>query len=399
MSLFTLFLFCILVVALAVLRDMYLANRCMERLEHVQPLEGSDQPLVSIIIPACNEESEIEIALTSVLSLDYPNLEIIVLDDRSTDATPEILDRLAGQYSRLRVVHITDLPEGWLGKNHALHLGAAQAKGEFLLFTDADVHFAPDTLNRAVARMEDRNLDHLSMFFRMTAPGHLLSLLIADSLAGGFSMLKPWLVSKPGSRYFLGAGAFNMIRRSFYYNFEGHRPIRLCPVDDVLLGRMAKASGGKCDCLFGGRFVSVDWYQSVGEMVRGLRKNTFALVDYRLDLFLAGIAAFICFQILPLWGLFLADGFSRILCGAITAVNFLAMVLAVRAFEMDFRCLRWFPVTPYIKLYIIWHAVSATLIQGGIDWRGTFYSLEELKRHKVSVLPWVKLKKRPEDLS
>ncbi|RWX51845.1 Glycosyltransferase, catalytic subunit of cellulose synthase and poly-beta-1,6-N-acetylglucosamine synthase [Candidatus Electrothrix marina] len=399
MSLLTLFLFCILVVALVVLRDVFLANRCMERLEHVQPLEGPHQPWVSVIIPACNEEDGIETALTSVLSLDYPNLEIIVLNDRSTDATPRILDRLADQHSRLRVVHITDLPAGWLGKNHALHLGAAQAKGEFLLFTDADVHFAPDTLRRSVARMINNRLDHLCLLFRMSAPNHLLSMLIADSLSALISLLKPWLVSRSDSRYFIGAGGFNMIRRSFYHSFGGHRPIRLCPADDVLLGRMAKASGGRCDCLNGGRFVSVEWYQSVGEMVRGLRKNTFALVDYRLDLLLAGVAAFTCFQILPLWGLFLADGFSCILCGAITAVNFLAMVLAVRAFEMDFRCLCWFPVTPYIKLYIIWHAVSATLIQGGIDWRGTFYSLEELKRHKVSVLPWVKLKKRPGDLS
>jgi hypothetical protein len=276
-------------------------------------------------------------------------------------------------------------------------LGAAQARGEYLLFTDADVHYAPDTIKRAVARMQDRNLDHLCLFFRMTAPGHLLSLLIADSLAGGFSMLKPWLVSRPESRYFVGAGAFNMIRRNFYHSFEGHRPIRLCPVDDVLLGRMAKASRGRCDCLFGGNFVSLDWYQSVGEMVRALRKNTFAILDYRLSLLLAGTAILASLHILPLWGLLLADGPAWLLCGAITAVNVLTLTWAVQAFQMDLRCLYWFPVTPYIKLYIIWRATVLTLMQGGIDWRGTFYPLDELKRHKVSVLPWVKMRIRKED--
>ncbi|MCI5126785.1 MAG: hypothetical protein D3925_20465, partial [Candidatus Electrothrix sp. AR5] len=249
----------------------------------------------------------------------------------------------------------------------------------------------------AAARMQGCKLDHLCLLFRMTAPGLLLSLLIADSLAGGFTLLKPWLVSKLGSRYFIGAGGFNMVRRSFYHNFGGHYPIRLCPVDDVLLGRMAKENNGRCDCLLGGRFVTVEWYQSVGEMMRGLRKNSFAVLDYRLDLLLAGTAALISIHILPLWGLLLTGGISRLLCGAIVAVNILASALAVRAFQMDLRCLYWFPVTPYIKFYIMWWTVSATLVQGGIDWRGTFYSLGELKTHKVSVLPWVKVKIQSED--
>ncbi|RWX43923.1 Glycosyl transferase family 2, partial [Candidatus Electrothrix marina] len=283
MSVFTLFLVFILVVSLAVLRDYFLAERHMERLEQVPPLEGDALPSVSVIVPACNEEQGIEQALTSVLALDYPGLEIIVLDDRSTDATPQILDRMAAKDPRLRVIHITELPAGWLGKNHALHLGAAQAKGEFLLFTDADVHMAPDTLRRATAKMQAFQLDHLCLLFRMTAPSRLLCLLIADSLSAAFSLAKPWLVRKPESPYFIGAGGFNMIRKSFYHSFGGHHPIRLCPVDDVLLGRLAKENKGRCDCLNGSRLVTVEWYRSIREMVLGLRKNTFALLDYRVS--------------------------------------------------------------------------------------------------------------------
>ncbi len=394
MSLFTVFLFCILVIALATLRDNALANRLMERLEHVSPLETAAPPLVSIIIPACNEEQGIEAALSSILSLDYSNLEIIVLNDRSTDSTPQILDRLASQHTHLRVIHINELPPGWLGKNHALHLGAAQAKGAFLLFTDADVHFAPESIHRAVARMQTHKLDHLCLLFRMTAPSRLLSMLIVDSLSTAFSLAKPWLVSKPRSRYFIGAGGFNMIRKSFYHSFGGHRPIHLCPADDVLLGRLAKENQGRCDCLNGSSFVSVEWYKSVGEMVRGLRKNTFAVFDYRLSFLLAGTAALISVHILPLWGLLLVDGIPRLLCGAIIAINVLALALGARAFQTNLRCLPWFPLTPYIKLYIIWRATLLTLLEGGIDWRGTFYSLDELKEHKISVIPWVKMKKK-----
>jgi glycosyltransferase involved in cell wall biosynthesis len=394
MSLFIVFLFCILIIALAALRNSFLASRYMERLDHVPALKTDTPPFVSVIIPACNEEQEVEQALTSVLALEYPNLEVIVLNDRSTDSTPQILDRMAALHPRLRVIHIKELPPGWLGKNHALHLGAAQAKGEFLLFTDADVHFAPETIHRAVAKMETHKLDHLCLLFRMTAPSRLLSLLIVDSLSAAFSLAKPWLISRPESRYFIGAGGFNMIRKNFYLSFGGHRPIRLCPIDDVLLGRLAKENQGRCDCLNGSNFVSVEWYGSVGEMVRGLRKNTFAVLDYRLSLLLAGSAALISVHILPLWGLLLADGIPRLLCGAIIIVNILALALGARAFQTDLRSLPWFPVTPYIKLYIIWRATLLTLIQGGIDWRGTFYSLDELKAHRVSIIPWVKMKKK-----
>ncbi|MCI5128654.1 MAG: hypothetical protein D3907_09175 [Candidatus Electrothrix sp. AUS3] len=134
----------------------------------------------------------------------------------------------------------------------------------------------------------------------------------------------------------------------------------------------------------------MEWYQSVSQMMRGLRKNTFALLDYRFSLLLAATVALIACHILPLWGIVLADGLSRLLCAMIMGVNFLAMTLALRTFQMDFRCLCWFPITPYIKLYIIWQAVLFTLMQGGIDWRGTLYSLDELRAHKVSALPWIK---------
>jgi glycosyltransferase involved in cell wall biosynthesis len=398
MSFLILSLLCILVAALLVLRDILLADRYLERLEHVPPLDAAEPPLVSVIIPALNEEREIETALTSVLSLDYPKLEIVVLNDRSTDATPAILDRMAARHPRLRVIHIKELPAGWLGKNHALHVGARQAGGEFLLFTDADVHMAPDTLSRAASRMIEHELDHICLLPSMTAPGSLLSMLIADSLSGLISLFRPWLISRPGSRYFLGGGAFNLVRRSAYPGFGGHRPIRLCPVDDILLGRLAKESNGRCECLNGRRFVSVSWYRSVGEMVRGMRKNSFALLDYRLDLLAAATLVIICGNILPLWGLLLLDGAARLLCGGIVAISCLTMALAVRAFGAPPASLLWFPVTPYIKLYIFWQAVLFTLMQGGIDWRGTFYPLEELKRHKVSIFAWVRLKKRPEDL-
>src|SRR5207248_653474 len=116
-----------------------------------QPLMPSgDAPRVSIVISALNEADTIEPALRSVLALDYPDLEVVVVDDRSTDATPEILDRLCCEHPALKVVHVRELPPGWLGKNHALQHGASLASGEYILFTDADVMFGPSAVSRAV---------------------------------------------------------------------------------------------------------------------------------------------------------------------------------------------------------------------------------------------------------
>src|SRR5262245_16111737 len=103
------------------------------------PIPDRDQwPAVSLIAPARNEERHIEAAVRSLVKIDYPNLEITIVNDRSTDGTATILDRLAAEFPQLNVVHLTELPAGWLGKNHALHLGASRSHGEWLLFTDAD---------------------------------------------------------------------------------------------------------------------------------------------------------------------------------------------------------------------------------------------------------------------
>src|SRR5690606_24876556 len=131
-------------------------------------------PRVSIVIAARNEERHLREALASVLALDYPDFEVIAIDDRSTDATGSILDRFAAECPRLRVVHVDELPRGWLGKNHALHAGAAQASGKYILFTDADIVMEPAALPRAVIYCEENELDHLAMTPRVVMPGPML---------------------------------------------------------------------------------------------------------------------------------------------------------------------------------------------------------------------------------
>ena len=383
-------LLCILFGVLWIAVEGTLGGRRIHDLDLVVQEPLSAQPLVSIIIPALNEEEHIETALQSVLALDYANLEIIVLNDRSTDATPAILERMQEGHPQMRVIHIHELPQGWLGKTHALHWGAEQAKGEFLLFTDADVRLAPDTVGRAVSRMEQTGLDHLSLIFRPVLPSGLLGMLVVDSLSGLFSFLKPWKAVQPDSRYFFGIGAFNLVRTASYHRSGGHQAIRLCPVDDILLGRIIKESGGRQECLNGRDFVSVPWYPSVRAMVSGLQKNLFAAIDYRFERLVLATILIICCTILPFWGLLFATGVNRLLCAAILVVTAWSQLLAARTMAVPLSCLFWFLLTPYLKLYLMWYAVLRTLIRGGIEWRGTFYALAELREHKVPLWPYQK---------
>src|SRR6201987_176994 len=140
----------------------------ISRAQWDQQPQGS--PLVSIVVPARNEEAEIENTLTRLLSLDYRNFEVIAVNDRSTDRTGAIMDRIAaseGARGKLRAICIDRLPSGWLGKAHAMWMAASQARGTWLLFTDADVSFKPDALRRALAYAESEAADHVVLFPRM----------------------------------------------------------------------------------------------------------------------------------------------------------------------------------------------------------------------------------------
>src|SRR5215218_1760725 len=163
-----------------------------------------DVPPLSIVVAARNEARGIEQAMRSLLSQDAPRLEVVAVDDRSDDATGAILDRFAEGEPRLRVVHVADLPPGWLGKNHALWLGAERAGGELLLFTDADVVMAPDTLRRAAAMMAAGGIDHLPAGMHVDMPGWLLKTfgVFFGLMFTVFS--RPWKARDPRSRSHVG---------------------------------------------------------------------------------------------------------------------------------------------------------------------------------------------------
>ncbi len=362
--------------------QVQLGNRSIRHLKDQPPLTGP-LPRVSIVIPARNEGRNLEEALRSVLALDYDNLEIDVVDDRSTDRTGEILDRMAEEDPRLRVIHVKDLPKGWLGKNHALWLGAEKATGDILLFTDADVVLDPSTLRRAVGVMTADGLDHLTASPEIERPSLWFEMFI-----GTFSLFfslftKPWKVKDPNSRSHVGIGAFNLVRTAAYRAAGGHRAIAMRPDDDLKLGKLLKTRGFRQEFVFGQGLLRVEWYASVRELIQGLMKNAFSAVDYRISVVLFSSLTQLAIMVWPFLALFLTSGATRWLnLGSVLVLFLLGWVNAPLA-----GVRRWhgigFPVATLLFNYIVWRATLTTLRNDGIEWRGTHYPLSELKANKI----------------
>lgn len=217
----------------------------ISRTGHLKKIEPSDKvtAMVSIIVPACNEEQNIASAIHSLMAQDYGNFEVIVINDRSTDYTDLRLKELQRNYPELTVLSVSDLPNGWMGKANALQRGGEKARGEYLLFTDGDVRMERSVVSRAITYMESSSLDHLSLIFKSSSPGLLLNAQIIDAGMGLLLMFRPWKVRDRKSRAFIGVGAFNMLRKSVYQELGGHHSIKMHPVDDVMLGKIIKEGG------------------------------------------------------------------------------------------------------------------------------------------------------------
>lgn len=347
------------------------------------PKAGERLPRISIIVPALNEAEKLEPALKSLLVLDYPDYEVIAVNDRSTDRTGEIMDRLAAANpSKLRVAHVTSLPEKWLGKPHALHCGAALATGEWLLFTDADVSFRPDALARAVHLGDRSRSDHVVIFPTLIAETWGERMMLAF-LSLAFTVGRLWKVSDPEARDFIGVGAFNMVRRSAFDALGGMQLLRMEVVEDMKLGKLIKKHGFKQIAAFGDGLLTIHWARGAWGIVRNLRKNTFAFLGFNSVLAALGIMGLILVHLGLYIGIIFAPGWSKI--------GFAIGLLSLALFYVGIH--RHLKISP---IYFLLHPLSTmmmclalaqsayfTLKNGGIEWRGTRYPLDELRKGLV----------------
>lgn len=352
---------------------------------YANPLEPSSLPLISVIVPACNEETHIEATLRALLAIESVAIEILAVDDRSTDATGEIIDRISNephaQQSRasLRTLHITDLPSGWMGKTQAMALAARQATAPWLLFTDADVLFSPGSLLRALNFAQADDADHLVVFPTPILKSFGECMMIAIFQLFGFLGSRPWRVPDPRSRDSIGIGAFNLIRADVYRAIGGFELLRMEVVEDLRLGVEVKRAGYRQRVAFAPGLVRLRWVEGTRHFIRNVTKNCFAVYRFR------ALPAFAACAVLTLGCL----GPFAALAGP-RAFRIPAALFVLVLFLL-YRCLECFngvpaayfltfPIAAALLIYSLLRSVLVTLFRGGIRWRGTFYPLSELRK-------------------
>jgi hypothetical protein len=342
-----------------------------------------DAPRVSILFSALDEAEKLPAALATFLAQDYPNFEVIAVDDRSEDATGSILDAAARANPRLKVVHVTSLPAGWLGKPHGLQTAFEHSTGEWLVLTDADVRFEPDVLRTTIALAEQQHWDHLTLLCHaeMFTLGEKIAMtFFAMSFVLG---LRPWRVSDPKSRSYVGVGAFQLLRRGAYEKMGTHRRLAMEVVDDVKVGKLVKEAGLRSGVATAGRAVTVHWHSGLRNIIRGTTKNFYATTGFRLWVAVGQVAGNLLMFVLPWVALPFVHGWARIFAATAIALP----VMAQAGAAMEFGESPLYAVTqPLGALIVCWMLVRSTIVtlrQGGIRWRGTFYPIEELKRGVV----------------
>ncbi|MGA7524226.1 MAG: glycosyltransferase family 2 protein [Acidobacteriaceae bacterium] len=348
--------------------------------------KSEDRPQVTVIVPARNEAAAIEATLRSLLAQTVP-LEILAIDDRSTDATGALMDRVAagpmpsGKF--LSVIHVDSLPPGWMGKNHAMALAARQTGTPWLLFTDGDVLFRPDTLERALRFAEDSGADHvvlLPTLIQKTSGERMMS-SIFQSLT--LLVWRPWKIPDPkATRESIGVGAFNLVRAEVYGAIGGFEKFPMEILEDLRLGREIKHHGYRQHMVLGRDLIRLHWAAGAFGMVNNLTKNIYATFRFSPLLFLGAWLGLLVFCGAPLAGLFVPHTIIRF-------TSILSLLMIALLYQQASRFynrigLAWvltFPVALTLVLYAMLRSMIVTLWRGGVVWRGTFYPLRELRRN------------------
>jgi glycosyltransferase involved in cell wall biosynthesis len=347
---------------------------------------------LSVIVPARNEGAGVAAGLRSLLASKGVDLEVIAVDDRSTDETGAAMDALEQEvraaHVRYVVEHVRELPAGWLGKPHAMVRGADRATGEWLLFTDADVVFAEDTLARALAWLEREGGDHLlvvpTVMARSAGEAMMLPFLHVLSIWGP----RLWRVADPRSRDAVGVGAFNLMRRSTYEAVGGWERLRMEVIEDLRMGYLIKQAGFVSRVVTGHNLVRIRWAHGAWGVVTNLTKNVFAAFRFRIGLSIAGAVAIAVMGLLPFAGLVLGAGWDRawLWPSLVSLVALGALYWRYRRFAdpngpLTMLWLLTFPAAALLFVYAMARSTVLTLVRGGVVWRGTFYPLGELRKH------------------
>jgi glycosyltransferase involved in cell wall biosynthesis len=355
-----------------------LSLRSCHRLSRELPAERP--PLVSVIFAARDEEDRVEGTIRHILAQEQVDIEVIPVDDRSRDRTGQILKELSAEDARVHPKRVDALPPDWLGKCHACHAGAASARGEWLLFTDADCWLKPDTLARALAVAERDKVEHVTL-----TPGVAPETAFAEGWHIAFLVtVSDWIdrVNRDHPNGYLGVGAFNLVRAETYRKLGGHERLRLTVIDDVKFGKLVRAAGARTRAFLGGDDVECHWGVTVRQMIKIMEKNYFAAVDYR-----TAVALFVGTVLPLLWCATVIGPFTLRFSGLAAGAGLLSCIIPALVIAKRLQWgIRGALLTPFLLValfYAVLRSTVVTLKQGGVRWRDTFYPLEKLRSGHV----------------
>ncbi len=340
---------------------------------------GRNVPLVSIILPVRNQASTVSDCVSSLVGLEYPNKEIIVVDGGSTDGTRELVQKFAHQ---MTLVDEEPLPVGWVGKNWACHLGYKKSRGELLLFTDGDSVHATDSLARSVNYLEAENADLVTL-----APGTILRsfwerllqppiFLLIMILVGGK------LVNDDHRQNAIGNGQYMLFRRESYDKIGGHYAVRDKIIEDYSLGRLLKKAGMRLRFVTASDALGVRMYASLGEIWRGWRKNFYTVSErHMLARAVTRIVLMFTFLVLPFvvlgYGVFLATATplnAYLIAGLfMSGLLWLGIVMLDNSIGVSSLYAFMFPLAILVYILIGIDSTVRGSLGFGFSWKGRVY--------------------------
>ena len=340
-----------------------------------------DPPMVSVCVPARDEERGIRACLESLLKQDYPEFEVIVVNDHSTDHTGELIRELAEKDSRLIALDGEELPTGWLGKPFALHQAFQKAKGEILLFTDADPVFEPNALRTAVFTMQERKLDALTLMPKAEF-GSFWERAVQPTIFGFIGSLTRFgKVNSQDHKSAMGFGAFLMFKRSAYEAISGHEGGKADVLEDVLIAKRLKKAGFKLLVADAKRLFSIRMYYGFREIWIGWRKNMFLAMKRSVARALYYVFMVLAFVLTP----YLVLGWNVVVGSDLLWIGLslfgVSMVSAATIKTCDElglgrinACL--FPIGAVVMAAIMINSMIQVLVFSRTEWRGRVYSVE-----------------------
>lgn len=341
---------------------------------------STNNPSVSVIIPARNEEAVIEACLQAVLTQDYSNFKVTIVDDNSTDKTSQIIEKMATKYPhKLRVVTGQKLTDGWTGKSNALWQGYNQGDGiaQWLLFLDADTIMQPGTLEGAVKFAESNKLDMLSLAPGLTSQSFWTKLLMPEVFKF-YTLAASTAGAKAGSVEEASAiGTFILARREVYQATGGHGGVKEQVVEDIALARLFRSQGYTTRQIAAPQYLTTGWYDNLPELWEGVSKNMFLVARKDWARVLGVVGAEFAYGILPTLTLFSRIVSRKQKSRLSLILNTIAVVLQLglhseinRSLHVPRRYTALYPLAAVITSLITFNSAIKTSLRKSVEWKG-----------------------------